>query len=255
MKANLKRITRYYLAKLFTFAVAGAIGIFPMAFGFFQYSDQISAIFIAVLTYFISRFFIILLRVDDKIDSKQVQISWMMESFYLCYLVSDLVLLSMYHHGYVRGSFSLPWNYLLIFGLIVYFIAIGLQEWGNIRQMEQKTPLKPILLTSLQITGFLFSNVFCLAYGQFFYDQTMFWSIFLQGMLPTLLTLVWGVMMFTTAWRTQQALNEKSAVIRIQNLQNRKNNFIIRSTLIAVLIFIVVSLILVFNFPDSQFTP
>jgi hypothetical protein len=238
------KIIRYYLAKFCTFIVAVGVSLVPIIFSLFQYSDQIGQIFVAILTYFIGCFFVLLFKVDEEIDSKRVQISLMIQSFFFYYLFWDVF----FFLGKGISNPSSLWTNVFILSLLAYIVASGLQDWENIRQMQQKTPQWPVLFTSIQIGGFLISNSFGLVYGQFFYPQKTFWSVFFQGMLPTLLTLIFGFFLFTTAWKIHKVKIENSPASLIQNFQSQKNKIIFRTTLIAIPIFVIVSIILSVNF-------
>ncbi|KAA6326566.1 hypothetical protein EZS27_024340 [termite gut metagenome] len=173
----------------------------------------------------------------------------MIESFFLYYWFFDLIYLIIPRYSNVSSL----WINFFTISSFVYLAASGLHDLENIRQMQQKTPILPIVLTSLQIVGFLLSNVFCLVYAQGYYPSNTHKETIFQGMLPTLLTFVFCIILFITACKTHRAKIENSSASLLQDCQSFKNKILFRITLFAMPIFIVVSIILSSHFHYSKF--
>lgn len=237
----MSKTIKYYLAKFFTLAVGWVIGFFFMIISMVEFSDQIGQVLLPVLTYFISGFFIMLFKVGERNDSKRFRVSMMMESFFLYFWIWDLIAVTR------PGSLGISFLYIIlfIFSTIVYFLASGLNDLENIRQIQKKTPLKPVILTSIQIIGFIFSIIFSLVFEQiFFYRKNIQYVILRQG-LPILLTIGICVVLFITAWKTHKVKIENSPTGLLQDYQSKKNKILFRSALIALPIIIVVSFLLI----------
>jgi hypothetical protein len=245
----MNKIIKYYLAKICTFIVSYFTALMFIAYAVYEYTDQIGLIIVPFLTYFISAFFVKLFKVEEHIDTKRVRISLMMESFFLYYWFFDLIYLIIPKYSNVSSL----WNNLFIFSTIAYFVASGLHDLENIRQMQHKTPLCPVIFSILQVAGFLLSVVFSLVYTQGYYPWNTVNESIIQGILPTLLTLVFCVILFITAWKTHKVNIENSSVSLLQDYQSTKNKLLFRSLLIAIPIFVVVSLIIGLKFHHGKY--